>query len=344
MNCFQAEEKKEGRVWIVDGGDIAADKAWTEPSEIDGKRYPSATDHLRDAMKTYTDPLIVDAAISKFGVRTLATALVSREYLGHPKVDCVDLRPEAEIKPQSIRIYDALSPENKEQYTPADIENLLIIIRDCPEPNEFLTRHPYPPLMDINNLMLERAIAKAKRGESTIFDIIGNEVIDDRPMVEQFYDRLQSAGLPADTGTLAIIHCPFGTLIDRVEGRNQTALAEGRIDDIRQAFFPFDQYGTLYQKAPAIPDSNRPIVGEVTRQEIMNAAHQFGKGEEDAIALLKEIGFTDEEEKISVISRIPFELIFQTGAQSPQQIAETLREKSFENNPVANDSSKRFGL
>ena len=341
--AVRTEARKTGHDWIVDGRDIAEDKAWTEPCEIDGKRYPSAQDHLGNAMKTYTDPSVVDAAISKFGARTLAAALLSRRNVGHPKIDQVDLTPEADIKKQATKIYDALSPENKEQYTPIDIENLLIIIRDCPEVDEFLTQHPYPPLEDVNKQMLERAITRAKKGESTIFDIIGNEVIDGQRMVDQFHDRLKAAGLPAETGTVAIIHCPVVTLIDRMDGRNKKAIAEDRIDDVRQDFFPFDQYGVLYEKAPAIPDPTRPIVGVVTRHDITNAAHRFGGGEDDATSLLAKLGFTDGEESISVVSRIQGDAIFQTGLQSSQHVAECLCERAFGNTPVPNDTEKRFG-
>jgi len=338
----QTEARKIGRDWVIDGGDIAAEKAWTEPCEIAGKKYLSAQDHLSNAMKTYTDPSIVDSAISKFGARTLAAALFSRRNLGHPTVDQVDLTPEADVNRQATKIYGALSPENKEQYTPADIENLLIIIRDCPEAGAFLTQHPYPPLEDINKHMLERAITRAKKGESTIFDIIGNEVIDGQRMVDQFHDRLKAAGLPAETGTIAIAHCPVATLIDRVDGRNKKAIAEDRKDDVRQAFFPFDQYGLLYEKAPALPDPSRPIVGAVTRHDITNAAHKFGSGEEDATSLLAQLGFTDDEESISVISRIPGDAILQTGEQSSQEVAERLCERAFGNTPTPDEPQVRI--
>ncbi len=339
--AVQTEAKKTGHDWIVDGGDIAAEKAWTEPCEIAGKRYPSAQDHLSTAMKTHADPSVVDAAISKFGARTLAAALLSRRNLGHPKVDQVDLTPEADIKRQSTKIYTALSPENQKQYTPVDLENLLIIIRDCPEADAFLTQHPYPPLENINKHMLERAITRAKKGESTIFDIIGNEVIDDQRMVDQFHSRLKEAGLPADTGTIAIAHCPVATLIDRIDGRNRKALAEDQKDNARQAFFPFDQYANLYEKAPPLSDPTKPIVGIVTREDITNAAYRFGRGEDDATSLLDNLGFTEGEKSISVISRVHCDEIFQTGTQSSQQIAERLCEKTFGNTPSV-QASMRF--
>ena len=327
--AVQTEARKTGHEWIIDGGDIAAEKAWTEPCEIAGIRYPSAQDYLGTAMKTHADPLVVDAAISKFGARTLAAAFFSRRNLGHPKVDQVDLTLEADIKRQATKIYDALSPENQKQYTPVDIENLLIIIRDCPTPDVFLAQHPYPPLEDVNKHMLERAITRAKKGESTIFDIIGNEVIDRQRMVDQFHDRLKAAGLPAETGTVAVIHCPVATLIDRIDGRNRKAIAEDRKDDVRQAFFPFDQYGTLYEKAPALPDPTRPIVGVVTRHDITKAAHQFGRGDDDATSLLAKLGFTDGDESVSVISRVPSDATFQSGSESSQLIAESLCERAF---------------
>ena len=52
--AVQTEARKINRDWVIDGGDIAAEKAWTEPCEIAGKKYLSAQDHLSNAMKTYT--------------------------------------------------------------------------------------------------------------------------------------------------------------------------------------------------------------------------------------------------------------------------------------------------
>lgn len=330
----QVEARKTGHAWIVDGADVASEKAWTEPSEAGGKKYLSAQDHFVSAMKTHTKPSIVDAAVNVFGVRTLAVALFSRRNLGNPKVDQVDLTPEKDIKVQAQRIYNALSAENKAQYTPDSIENLLSIIRDCPDVGEFFKQHPYPPLQQLNEHMLERAITRAKKGESTILDIIGNETIDGQPMVDQFQIRLGDAGLCDGAGMVVLAHCPVNTLIDRIDSRNKKAADEGRPEEARLSFFPFDQYGAIYKKAPALPDSMKPIVGTVTRQDIITAAKKFGSGNDDAKSLLDKLGFVDEEKSVSVISRVQSDITFQTGVQSPQQIAEQLCEKAFGNTPA----------
>lgn len=149
-HAAQSEAIKTGHAWIIDGADVAAEKAWTEPSEAGGGRYLSAQDHFVNAMKKHTDPLVVDQAVSVFGARTLAVALFSRQNLGNPKVDKVDLNPKADIKVQAITIHASLSQENQQQYTPAAIENLLTIIRDCPDKDEFIRQHPYPPLQQLN--------------------------------------------------------------------------------------------------------------------------------------------------------------------------------------------------
>lgn len=179
--------------------------------------------------------------------------------------------------------------------------------------------------------MLERAITNAKKGESTILDIVGNETIDDQPIVDQFRIRLEAGGLPVETGMVAMAHCPVGTLIDRIDGRNKKAIAEGRDEDIRQAFFPFDQYGAIYEKAPSPRDPGKPIVGIVSRDDITNAARVYGKGADDAAPLLAKLGFTDGEENISVVSRVQCDTTFQTGVQSSQQIAESLCQRIFGN-------------
>ena len=127
-----------------------------------------------------------------------------------------------------------------------------------------------------------------------------------------------------------------------MNGRNSKAIAEGRKDDVRQGFFPFDQYGILYEKAPVQPDPSRPIVGVVTRNDITLAAHRFGK-EEDATSLLASLGFTDGEESISVISKVKVDVLIQTGAQSSQQISEHLCERVFGSTPDSHESEMKVG-
>ena len=63
----QTEAGKIGRTWIVDGADVASEKAWTQSSEADGKKYPSAKNYFVNAMKTHVDPSVVDKAVSVFG-------------------------------------------------------------------------------------------------------------------------------------------------------------------------------------------------------------------------------------------------------------------------------------
>lgn len=330
----QTEAGKIGRTWIVDGADVASEKAWTQPSEADGKRYPSAETHFVKAMKTHVDPSVVDKAVSVFGPRTLAVALFSRQNLGNPKVDQVDLTPEVDIKAQAQRIYQALSPENKAQYTTDGVENLLKIIRGCPNTGDFFKLYPYPPLQQLNEHMLKRAITRAKKGESTILDVIGNEILDGQNMIDQFQVRLTDAELPDGTGIIVLAHCPVNTLMDRIDARNKKAISEGRAEEIRSSFFPFYQYGAIYEKAPAIPDLKKPVVGMVTRQDIITAANKFGRGSQDAEPLLDKLGFSADEKSVSVISTIPCDLTFQTAELTSQKIGECLCENAFGKRPV----------
>jgi hypothetical protein len=336
----QTEANRIGHIWIVDGADVASEKAWIEPSEAGGKKYPSAQNYFVNAMKTHVDPSVVDAAVSVFGARTLAVALFSRRNLGNPKVDQVDLTPETNIKTQAQRIYQALSPENKAQYTSEGVENLLKIIRGCPNTEEFFKLYPYPPLQQLNEHMLERAITRAKKGESTILDVIGNETLDGQRMIDQFQVRLMDAKLPGKTGMIVLAHCPVNTLMDRINVRNKKAIAEGRAEEARLSFFPFDQYGAIYEKAPAIPDPKKPVVGVVTRQDIIMAANQFGRGSQDAEPLLDKLGFSADEKSVPVISKIQCDLTFQTGELTSQKIAECLCENAFGKGPASTQTAE----
>ncbi|PIZ04903.1 MAG: hypothetical protein COY58_01790, partial [Gammaproteobacteria bacterium CG_4_10_14_0_8_um_filter_38_16] len=248
---LQKEANISGREWIVDGSDSAQDAVWTQPSQIDGQSYPSAEQHFVAAMKEHIGSEVVDAAVAVFGARTLAVAVLSRQYLGNPKVDKANLTPGDDIPTQAMEVHASLSPENKEKYQPSDIENLLRIIQACPAPEMFPR---YLPLNKVNELMLDRAIANAQAGKSTVLDVIGSENIDGENIAVVCRERLKSAGLLEDTAIVVVAHCPVDTLIDRIETRNTNAKAEGREEDIRLAFFPFEQYGALYEKAPEESD------------------------------------------------------------------------------------------
>ena len=334
----QTEAVKSGHTWVVDGADVAAEQAWKEESKVGGVSYLSGEDHFINAMKTHAEPSVVDAAEKVFRARTLAVALFSKPFLGNPKVPPLDLTPEADLKAQSIKINAVLSPEDKAKYTPEAIENLLTIIQKCPDETTFFKQHAYPPLEQLNENMLERAIARAKKGESTILDVIGNETVGEQSMVDYLSTRLEVARLPAETSSVVVAHCPVATLIERIENRNKEAMDAGREEDVRQAFFPFDQYGAIYERAA---DQSDPAnVGVVTRQDIIKAADTFGRGEEDAQSLLTQLGFTGSEESIAVKSRVQNDEVFQTGngELSPQEIAERLCERSFV--PNSNNQNK----
>lgn len=329
-HAAQNQAKKIGQNWFIDGVDLASEKIWTEPCELAGNKYLSAGNHFVKAMKEYIDPLIIDKAVKDFGARTLSVAIFSRRYLGNPKVDEVDLTPEENIQAKALKVYKELSKENQKQYSLEGIESLLIIIQKFPKLEEFFKHHSYPPQQQLNLLMLERAITRAKMGESTILDVVGNETIDDKLMVDIFHDKIKFARLPTETGLIAIAHCPISTLIDRIDERNNKAINEGRKEDLRHAFFPFNQYGDLYEKAPEQLDPTRPVIGNVTREDIKKAAEKFGK-EENGKSLLVKLGFTDDEKNISVVARLKYDELFQTGSQTSQEIAEDICNKVFKN-------------
>ena len=269
--------------------------------------------------------------------------MFSRRNLGNPKVDQVDLTPDTDIKAikaQAQKIYQVLSPENQAQYTSDGVENLLKIIRGCPNTGDFFKLYPYPPLQQLNEHMLKRAITRAKKGESTILDVIGNETLDGQRMIDQFQVRLTDAGLPDGTGIIVLAHCPVNTLMDRIDTRNKKAIAESRAEEARLSFFPFDQYGAIYEKAPAIPDLQKPIVGMVTRQDIITAANKFGRGSQDAVPLLDKLEFSADEKSVSVISKIQCDLIFQSAELTPQKIAECLCENAFGKKPVSTKTAE----
>tara|TARA_R110000868_G_scaffold288438_1_gene548732 strand:- start:33 stop:1088 length:1056 start_codon:yes stop_codon:yes gene_type:complete len=292
--------------WVVEGVDATQDRAWNESSKIGGKDGPSGREHYTLAMKEYVSHDVVDRAVEAFDARTLTIALFSRSCLGNPKVDKVDLTPESDIKIQSKKIHKQLSEVNQKKYSPENIEDLLFIIRECPKVDKFILQHPYPPLEDSNDKMLEQAVTRAvsSPGESLILDVIGNEKAGGIPIAYQLKQKAKDAGLPEDTVSIVVAHCPLNILRERIEQRNIDANAEGRTDDVRQAFFPFEQYGALYEKASNQIGDHRPIVGEVNKKDIIAAAAKYGDAS-DARLLLHNLGFNDGEDTIKVVAKVP---------------------------------------
>lgn len=334
--CTELEKKarETKRDFVVDGSDLAQDAAWTKDYELGGITYHGASDFFVKKMELYTkDQALVESAVSKFGARTLSISLLSRSCLGNPIVDQVDLSPLKKgetIEQRAKVIHDSqLSEINKQKYSLEDIQKLLKITNKCPPTGQqFFDENPYPPLKDVNKLMLEEAIKKAKEGKTIILDIIGNETIDGQSMVGEFKKYLKSAELPESSGEIITAHCPINTLVTRIESRNQKAKAEGRSEDIRQSFFPFDQYGLLYEKVSDL-DPSKETVGMVSRQDVINAAKTFGKGKQDADKLLDSLGFIDGEEEIFVAAKIPGSKVYQTGEMTSKDIAEDLFLRAF---------------
>jgi len=185
--------------------------------------------------------------------------------------------------------------------------------------------------------MLERAIIKAKSGESTILDMVGNEMLNGQLMTEQFKARLQEAGLPDTTGEIVVVHCPINTLMSRIDTRNDEAREKKDLQNIRQAFFPFTQYGKIYERTLEPLDSSKPVVGEVSRQDIVEAATKFGGGNDEVSALLNGLGFKDGDETVYVTPKFTSDKRFQTSVLSSETIAEHLCAQAFGPTSVAED-------
>lgn len=329
--AVEARARAGGTSVVIDGTDAALDGIWTQPSMMEGVAYKSANDHFINAMKQYADPDIIARAAAIFDPRTLIVAVLSRSNLGNPKVDTVNLEPEEDLDAQAKRIYASLSQENKAKYKTSDIKDVLSIIKSCPSPLQFKAEHPYPPLDKVNDHMLEQAITQAKKGTTTILDIVGNETIEDGLMVEYLQIKIQSAGLPADNGIVVVAHCPIDVLTDRIITRNKEAIERGKVEDIRQAFFPFQQYAMIYQRATNDVDQQE-IIGQVSRDDIQKAAREFGNGEKDEKYLIRELGFKEHEDSIDIMVRSTSDLIFQTATMKPEECAEELCDRIFNNN------------
>ena len=339
--CKQAqiEAQKMGHSWYIDGVDIASERVWTEPNELNGVSYPSAENHFTSAMKMHDiDSETVNRATEAFGARTLSVAFMSRLYLGNPTVDKIELIPKDDIKTQAKNVHKELCPENQAKYSVDNIEDLLHIINNCPPPEEFISQHPYPPLTQLNEAMISQALNRAKNGESTIIDVVGNETINGQLMALQFKEIIREAGLPSSTGEVVIAHCPINTLTQRIDKRNQEAVKQGRLEDVRQAFFPFTQYGSLYERTMD-PELS---VGEVSRQDILDAAKKYGGKLEDVSSLLRNLGFDDDLDKVYVTQKTQGAMVFQTGKQTPQEIAEQLCSQVLETKSPAIETEKNL--
>lgn len=76
-------------------------------------------------------------------------------------------------------------------------------------------------------------------------------------------------------------------------------------------------------------EPTEPVVGIVTKKDIIQAALEFGNGDTDATLLIKQLGFADDEDSIYVTSREAADVIFQTGKLSSQEIATSLCARAF---------------
>tara|TARA_Y100000588_G_C14251694_1_gene923677 strand:- start:351 stop:860 length:510 start_codon:yes stop_codon:yes gene_type:complete len=156
-------------------------------------------------------------------------------------------------------------------------------------------------------------------------------------MVDKFKGRLKESGLSDNAGKVVVIHCPINILVSRIDGRNAKAIKDCNPDDVRKAFFPFSQYGSIYERTLEPLDSSKLAVGVVSREDIVGAAAKFGGGRKDVSSLLDNLGFKYGDEEVFVTPKIPCDQIYQTAVQSPQQIAESLCANSFPPRPPTED-------
>lgn len=329
-DAAQDHANNTGNSWNIDGTDIAMDEAWEKESTLDGVKYKSGQEHFIDAMKMHDiDDKTVDRAAKVIDRRTLAIAVLSRQSLGKTKVDTVNLIPGEDLRVQAQEIHKKLSSENNKKYSTDDIEDLLSIIKTCNKKGDFFARHPHIPLKNLYQNMLSNAINEAKKGRSTILDVVGNEMINGQLIADEFKKRLKKSELPDNSGQVVVAHCPINTLIRRIDGRNAKAKEDGNEKDIRQAFFPFTQYGAIYERTEDPLDPSKLAVGKVSRQDIIDAAAKFGGGDSEVSSLLDSLGFKDEDEEVYVTSKVSSDQYYQTGAHTSEQIAESLCEKAF---------------
>ena len=163
--------------------------------------------------------------------------------------------------------------------------------------------------------MLEKVRTLAASGKNVIFDML----IDDTLNFQYCYEKLKNVPV-----VFVLAYCPFTTLASRVEKRISEA-------DPRLFANIFTQFSNMYKAAqpgdtPILDALTRDDVkkhSEAAKKDVLEDPKNFGSFDEFVTKILRNLSL-DENETIQVTPRLKYDVIVNTGINSPQQCAEQI--------------------
>jgi hypothetical protein len=174
---------------------------------------------------------------------------------------------------------------------------------------------------------VDHAIENSKNGKPTILDMVPNSEGGD--MVAAFEKRLVERNFTCPT-RVALVHLSVADLTERMDQRNQKALAAGgNPNDQRNGIFPFQQYAAIFG---AIAEEGSHGLGTLHSDDVHKAVEKFGDKNDAAIRdregkeLLDRLGFAEGKTSITVGAKVKADVVFEhSSASATTQIAEDIR-------------------
>jgi hypothetical protein len=169
---------------------------------------------------------------------------------------------------------------------------------------------------------VDHAIENSKKGIPTILDMVPDSAGGD--MVAAFEAHLAKRNFTCPTHVV-LVHLPVADLTERMDQRNQKALAPGgNINDQRNEIFPFEQYASIFGS------SAEGNLGILRADDIHQAIEKFG-GTDEAKKLRAEkellgrLGFEEGQTSITVGATVKADVVCEhSDAGSTVQIAEAI--------------------
>lgn len=113
--------------------------------------------------------------------------------------------------------------------------------------------------LTMDKLVMQDAVNKALNGSPVILDMVPNESYNIIALFRKIMAHYNY------TGDVIIGHCPLQALSTRIESRNHNAISSGNEQDVRDGFFPFEQYACLFGKS-----GNGPTVNTISPNAVLN--------------------------------------------------------------------------
>ncbi len=226
-------------------------------------------------------------------------------FTGKLKVENQELFLREEISEATIDAFiDGLSESKKPIYTKENIGNLQKLATT--HQSAFAENNPIARLQEA----FGRAVENSQKGIPTILDCVPLGGYD---TVQKLRDYMEEQSSPCPL-IVAVAHCDVSKIVEHMNARN----AGAQPGEERNDFSPLKQYGRMYRAAK----DGETQIGELTPEEIFNAATKFGGSSEDARALLRNLGIAEDADlvkPIKITTSLPHDLLLQTDPKNAKK-------------------------